>query len=384
MLLDTKTTLAYYVLTSLTLAVLLLVAFRGRFTPSLRLWLACLGSQALGWFFISLQDLPFPWLTTGAGPVMVSLSYSFLIYAVMTFYGCKARRHWPLWPVPLSIAAVVVWHNDASLRQMAINLIFAIQLSSGAVFIISRRDPHRGLRWLMGTSALVACVLLFIRVLYLAEHRDSIPGLLQPSLFQSLTFSIGFVLRLVFTVGFLLLIEVHRYDELTWLAARDSLTGVYNRRTFIELAEAELARSARYKLPVALLLIDLDHFKQINDTHGHQAGDLVLKQFPEVAERCMRSHDFLGRYGGEEFCVLAPDTDAEGAATLAERLRQGLAEHTLQLPDGRSVHVSASIGVACRRGDGNTSLDELLSAADSALYRAKDGGRNRVVVDGPA
>lgn len=380
MLLDTKTTLAYYVLTSLTLAVLLMVAFRGRFTPALKLWLASLLSQAVGWFFISLQDYPFPVLTTVLGPTLVSVAYGFLIHALTVFYDSPPRRYWPYWPIPFALAIVLLFHDNQPLRQMAINFCYTVQVSSGAVFLISRKDPQRGLRWLMATSALMAAVLLFIRILYVISNHGDLPLILQSSPIQSLTFSVGFVLRLIFTCGFLLLIEAHRYDELTWLAARDSLTGVYNRRTFMTLAEAELGRSERHHLPLALLLIDLDNFKQVNDTCGHQAGDQVLQQLRSIAETCMRSHDFLGRYGGEEFCVLTPETDTVGALTLAERLRQGLAEHSILLADGQSIRVTASIGVACRGGNETTSLDLLLSQADRALYQAKNQGRDQVAL----
>jgi diguanylate cyclase (GGDEF)-like protein len=379
-LLDPKTTLAYYVLTSLTLAALLIVAFRGRFTPALRLWLTSLLLQSAGWCFISLQQLPHPWLTTAVGPVLVSTSFSFIVEAVMRFYGQPSKHYWPFWPIPCAVAAVLLWHDVPATRQIALNLCYAFQLTAGALFLLKRKDPHRGLRWLMAGSSFFACVLLFIRVAYLIGNQDDVPALLIASPFQSLTFSVGFVLRLVFTCGFLLLIEAHRNDELTWLAAMDSLTGIYNRRTFINLAETELARSQRHQQPLALLLLDLDHFKLINDTLGHQAGDCILQQLRTIAEPCMRSHDFMGRYGGEEFCILAPETDADGAFILAERLRQALAEHVTLSGNGASIKITASIGVACRTGRESTTLDELLSMADTALYRAKNEGRNRVTL----
>ena len=380
MLLDPKTTLAYYVLTSLTLAALLIVAFRGRFTPALRLWLTSLLLQSAGWCFISLQQLPYPWLTTAIGPVLVSTSFSFIVEAVMRFYGQPSKHYWPFWPIPCAVVAVLLWHDVPATRQIALNLCYAFQLTAGALFLLKRKDPHRGLRWLMAGSSFFACVLLFIRVAYLIGNQDDVPALLIASPFQSLTFSVGFVLRLVFTCGFLLLIEAHRNDELTWLAAMDSLTGIYNRRTFINLAETELARSQRHQQPLALLLLDLDHFKLINDTLGHQAGDCILQQLRTIAEPCMRSHDFMGRYGGEEFCILAPETDADGAFILAERLRQALAEHVTLSGNGASIKITASIGVACRTGRESTTLDELLSMADTALYRAKNEGRNRVTL----
>ena len=381
MLLDTKTTLAYYVITSLTLAVLMLVAFRGRMTPALRLWLGNLLSQALGWFMLTLQEGLGSAITTTIGVTAISLSYAFLTHAIMRFYEVRPSRYWPYWSVPVVLAAALVWYDSASTRQVIINICYAVQLAGGAVFLISRKDKHLGLRGLMAICGAIATVLLFARAGYAAVHFSDVPPLLHSGPMQSLTFSIGFVLRLVFTCGFLLLIESHNHDELTRLATLDSLTGIYNRRTFINLAEAELARSQRNKQPLALMLIDLDHFKAINDTYGHQTGDQVLQQLRTVSESCMRSHDIFGRYGGEEFCIMAPETNREGALILAERLRTALADNPISIRPDLTVCITASIGVACMDGtEKQVRLDELLSRADQALYRAKDAGRNRVVL----
>lgn len=379
MLLDAQTTLAYYVITSLTLAVLILAAFRGRMTDYLWLWLGNLACQILGWFLISLQADVTNSATTVLGPVLVSLSYGFITQAVMLFYGYRPRHHWPFWPTALVLIATGIWSDSLALRQIGLNFGFALQIAFGAIFLLTRRDKHGGLRWLMGGSALIAALLLFARVAYIAAHFDTISAILQNNTLQSLTFSIGFILRLVFTCGFLLLIEAHHHDELTRLATLDSLTGLYNRRTFIALAEAELARSQRHRQPLALLLLDLDFFKTVNDTWGHQAGDRVLTQLKAVAETCIRNHDILSRYGGEEFCLLLPETDQAGALILAERLRQSLGASPIPVNETTTIQVTASIGLVCAAPAPQLyKLDDLLSRADRALYRAKHAGRNRV------
>lgn len=167
--------------------------------------------------------------------------------------------------------------------------------------------------------------------------------------------------------------------ELQRLASTDPLTGVANRRHFLEQVEAELARHQRYGEAGALLMLDLDHFKQVNDTYGHGAGDAVLKAFSELAQDSLRRSDRIGRLGGEEFAILLPDTGAHGAHEFAERLRQRVEENPVDTSAGHVLY-RVSIGIALlSRSD--TTADSLLARADNALYRAKHLGRNRVEIE---
>ncbi|MDX9843684.1 MAG: sensor domain-containing diguanylate cyclase [Aquabacterium sp.] len=166
--------------------------------------------------------------------------------------------------------------------------------------------------------------------------------------------------------------------ELRQLSHRDHLTGLMNRRAFDDLAPAQLAQSERRRWPLALLLFDLDHFKRINDQHGHETGDQVLQHVAQLAQAQLRSGDLLARYGGEEFIALLPDCDVDAALALAERLRQAMQQEPLHLPDGSMLHLSASFGLATRSAGLQASLPELFSRADAALYAAKAQGRNQV------
>jgi diguanylate cyclase (GGDEF)-like protein len=159
------------------------------------------------------------------------------------------------------------------------------------------------------------------------------------------------------------------------LARFDALTGVLSRRALLEVLDTEVERATRYGSALACLMLDLDHFKKFNDTYGHQFGDKVLHQIAQVISGHCRTIDFLGRYGGEEFLVILPETRIDGAATFAERLRSAVAETSLQQNDER---ITVSIGVAeWRIGDGSAS--KLISQADLALFQAKAAGRNRVM-----
>ena len=165
--------------------------------------------------------------------------------------------------------------------------------------------------------------------------------------------------------------------ELEQQAHTDPLTGLNNRRYFYELAEHELVRSRRFGMPLSLLMMDIDHFKQLNDEHGHDAGDAILKKMGTCCLQTLREVDILGRIGGEEFAVMLPGIDGGQALEAAERLRQALAEMVVSLPSGKAVSLTVSIGVSGALG-ANESLDEMLKRADEALYAAKHAGRNCV------
>jgi diguanylate cyclase (GGDEF)-like protein/PAS domain S-box-containing protein len=167
--------------------------------------------------------------------------------------------------------------------------------------------------------------------------------------------------------------------ELTRRAQTDVLTGLNNRRHFYDLAEQELARARRYGKPLALLMLDVDRFKQVNDSYGHHAGDAVLKKLSEVCIAAMREIDVIGRYGGEEFVVLLPETDSHRALEAAERLRHALAEVDVPLAGGDMLRFTVSIGVANLEAT-DADLDSVLRRADKGLYEAKNSGRNRVCV----
>lgn len=159
-------------------------------------------------------------------------------------------------------------------------------------------------------------------------------------------------------------------------AHTDVLTGLANRRRFFEVAEAEISRSRRYETPLSLLMLDIDHFKEVNDAHGHRAGDRVLQQLARTCLEVLRTVDVVGRVGGEEFAILLPETTLEGAVEVAERLREAVGRAEVAREEGVPLRITVSIGVAPLSA--GTNLDTLMSQADAALYEAKHGGRNRV------
>jgi diguanylate cyclase (GGDEF)-like protein len=158
-------------------------------------------------------------------------------------------------------------------------------------------------------------------------------------------------------------------------ATHDGLTGLWNRGAILEILDRELARSARDGRPVCIMLADLDHFKSVNDSHGHLAGDEVLRHAARRMSEVLRPYDAVGRYGGEEFLVVLPGCEARAATTLAKRLRQHVSGHVVPVGEER-LKVTVSLGIVVCAGQGVQSSD-MLRAADDALYRAKAAGRNR-------
>ena len=164
-------------------------------------------------------------------------------------------------------------------------------------------------------------------------------------------------------------------DELQIQATHDSLTGLWNRKATMDALARELVRASREKKPVGLMLADLDHFKQINDTYGHMAGDRVLQEVSTKLKGALRSYDTVGRYGGEEFLIISPGCDETATLRRAEHIRASIASAPVVTPEG-NISLSLSMGAAVALG--TIPQDQILKSADEALYRAKRAGRNRV------
>ena len=165
-------------------------------------------------------------------------------------------------------------------------------------------------------------------------------------------------------------------ETLERLAITDSLTGVYNRRHFFTIIENEILRAVRYKRPLSIIMIDIDHFKEVNDRFGHLVGDQVLAKIAGRVRGALRINDIMGRYGGEEFAILLPETCGEDSELVAERLRESVAERPFQTDQGK-LPITISLGVTCLGEDRDISVERLLDEADKALYQAKNAGRNR-------
>jgi diguanylate cyclase (GGDEF)-like protein len=172
-------------------------------------------------------------------------------------------------------------------------------------------------------------------------------------------------------------------EELRIQATRDFLTGVWNRGMIMRKVHEEIDRASRRSEPIGVVMVDIDHFKQINDTHGHPAGDAVLVEVSRRMQDGIRSYDALGRFGGEEFLIVCPTTDATGVVQLGERLRDVVSSKPIEA-NGQSIRVTVSIGVTAHDCSKSCEIDRFISEADAALYAAKRNGRDRVEVSSNA
>ena len=171
-------------------------------------------------------------------------------------------------------------------------------------------------------------------------------------------------------------VEAQYHEEIYRLTIVDGLTQVHNKRYLYEALERELIRARRHNRLLAVLMFDIDHFKRINDLHGHLAGDFVLKELARIVQSRIRRDEVFARYGGEEFCIILPETMLEGAVELGERLRQQIQDHTFVFQQDK---IKATISVGCAvLTDEDRNAGELLKRADERLYEAKNSGRNRV------
>ncbi|WP_051901468.1 sensor domain-containing diguanylate cyclase [Methylotenera sp. L2L1] len=167
-------------------------------------------------------------------------------------------------------------------------------------------------------------------------------------------------------------------DHLTQQADHDHLTGLANRRFLMRQANLELERAKRYQYPFSVFMLDIDHFKNINDEHGHSTGDVVLKQLSSLMKAILRESDFITRFGGEEFAVLLPESDLEAAILIADRLRQAVQNYHFRLHDDLVISLTISIGIACAK-EAEYDFEQLIQKSDERLYQAKLLGRNQVI-----
>lgn len=214
-------------------------------------------------------------------------------------------------------------------------------------------------------------------------------GVLPHATFLSRSAQEGYVTTFLVTIVSLLLVAAYGIGRIGWMLHRaqqelatasvtDEMTGLFNHRHFVQRLEEEVRRSERYGHPTGLILIDLDHFKRVNDRHGHVVGDQALRHAADLLRDGVRRIDLPCRYGGEEFAIILPETPLAQAVLLAERLRAAVAGSAVALPDGGILTITLSAGVAAFPSPGLAGGLDLVRAADACLYRAKGEGRNRV------
>jgi diguanylate cyclase (GGDEF)-like protein len=290
--------------------------------------------------------------------------------------------------VAVALAGITLCHYvypSFLLRTAIVSVFYAIACSAIGVAIFRARAAWTS-RYAYVFSGVMAFVVAFgqaARGVIQAVLPSAPASLLEPSAWSLTVLSISTFVMPVLTLGPLMIVHSKMIAKYEYAANRDFLTGAWSRRAFWEVAARVIERARRLHRGLTLLTMDVDHFKRINDAYGHAEGDEVLKEMVLAVESRMRSIDYFGRIGGEEFAVLLPDTSLEGARVLAERLRAGLAEDQACKPAAGPLsaprNYTLSMGLAqLRPAD---TFHDLMQRADTALYQAKESGRNRVVCE---
>jgi len=358
---------------------LILLVMRGHPVP--RLWAASLWAGALGTTLLGLQGQMPELLSIVGRNAFAVLGSVLLLCGVALHVGRRA----PLRPALVLAGGYmlcIVWFSvvtpDLGIR-LALYSLLVLLWKGWEVWLLLRHAPadiRRSCR--IAAVVFVLDALLFLVRALLPVAPGAGGDILRAGLPMNVTYVGSLIVMMGHTFALVLLIVERQMVDLRRLARRDGLTGLLNRTALMDDGRGQLAQCQLRRLPFAVLLLDLDHFKRVNDTHGHQAGDAVLHHMARTLQRNLRGRDsLLGRYGGEEFVLLLPATSLEQAQALAERLRAALEACPLDSDIG-PIAATTSIGVAA---DVDATLERLLARADAALYRAKAAGRNRVVCD---
>ncbi len=345
---------------------------------------------ALGSLYISLglastyiQDGPTynTWFLISAASLLAG-GLGLQLNGIQTFKTgrCNKRVPWVLAGLMfIQNTWFVIIDPDIHARVIANSLLYALGNAACAQALFIRvNQPLRTAYWFTGASFAIFATLLFVRAITVFNAQPDTYSLYSPAAFNTASVFIGIMSEMCVTFGFVLMLNSRLAAELQQLALLDPLTGALNRRSLEQEADRLSARCTRTGDTMAVMMIDLDNFKSINDRYGHPFGDDVLIHLTEVAQKVIRRDDYFARYGGEEFCILLPSTSEKDAWILAERLRQTYADMMMKF-DGKILHSTISIGVSDSLHVG-VEFTLLIAAADQAMYIAKQEGRNRVML----
>jgi diguanylate cyclase (GGDEF)-like protein len=381
--LDVRSVMLVGVLLSALTVVLLAQA--GRAFPEerrrhLRIWTVGLMLQPGAWALLATRGLVPDMVSIPLGNGLLLMGFAEMCRAVRGFQDLPERRGlW--WGV---VAAVVgglvlfaeVWPNYSA--RVLVNSSAAMVLLGGIAWSLSPAFGRGGFTAarLTGYFALVGVAVAAWRFCEHALWPRAAGSLLEAGPSDLVVFVYACVGVMFLSLGFVLMHTERAYEDLRRLASVDALTGVLARSGLNDQGLRLMAESRRHGRPLSVLLMDMDHFKSVNDSLGHQAGDNLLRHLAERARLVLRGEDALARLGGDEFVALLPGTDAAGARVVAERLREALGQVHMRF-HGEEVPAPLSIGVAQLRPD-DESLEALLKRADQAMYRAKRAGGDRV------
>lgn len=384
MSLDIRTTVMIAALLALIVGASLRYALRdypASLLPSIRLWILGILLLPTGWMLYGLRSNIPDLLAIVVANGLLALAFAKQVEAVRCFVGRPVNRaliYAPVVAVVLCELAFTYVMPSMRLRGVTVSAIIGVQLASAVMALMWQGQPRRRSHLLTAAAFSALALALFARAANESLSAQALSAPFASSPMQTVAFGLAAVFPVAATLGFLLMCNDRLHQELKHHASVDTLTGINNRRTLDELATGAIARALQNNERLAMLMLDADHFKHINDVHGHEGGDEALRILSEVLRRSLHTDAMAGRVGGEEFVVVLPQADEPSARASAERLRAAI-EDTVFHIRGERVPLRVSIGIAMiEDGDDFASL---LRRADQAMYAAKRAGRN--CVQGP-
>ncbi len=383
MQLDIRTLFFVAVAASMLLGALTLAFADGREdTRDMRAWGVGTLLWGLGLGLITLRDFIPAWISIDAGNTLVILGHLVWLHGLNLF---ARRRSEPA--VFIALLAVgagsTLWFHYAmpslQVRTAGVSAVLAAVFLLGARTMASHLPSGRGIAARVTIASLLMGGALHALRAATIFHGAYTDDLMAPGNgIDGLLLVGSIVTNIASVMGLMWAHEERGRMALRHLSTHDPLTGLINRGALDAEFEREASRAARKRAPYSLLMLDIDHFKRVNDAYGHPAGDQVLREIAVRLTALLRPHDSIGRYGGEEFAVLVPDSRPEAALQVAERMRAAVQGTRFPL-GGDTVEITISIGVASS-SDRHAGWEALLAAADRALYEAKAAGRNRVIL----
>ena len=354
---------------------------RAQLRDGMAYWAAGLACNTAVYVLFLLRGQVSDVLSIVLANVLVAGLYALFTEGVLQFQKRKPRR-WLIWsPVLVTavlFAALISWQ---AARMVVGSVVFSAQATVIVVCLLQRRNTTVGVGQYFVVAGFLMMVAGFVfQLLVMLLRTDEVRSIMTPHPAQTVVFLMSAISLVVVSLGLIVMTKERADERNHHLAMRDELTGLLNRRSLLESLAQQLSAAKRHGQPLALLMVDIDFFKRVNDTHGHLSGDKVLKTMASTVAQRTRVQDVLGRFGGEEFLVILPNTTVQGASQLAETLRESVAATPFQAVSGEPISITVSIGLCALSQLTDPQCDDLIGAADQALYRAKAAGRNRVDV----
>ncbi|MNR76057.1 putative diguanylate cyclase YdaM [compost metagenome] len=369
-------------LLSLAMAIVLGSLLRSA-VPGVQEWFASNMMVVISLPLLALRDLIPDFISIVIANSVLALAAAYYFVGCARFVGRPTRWGLLISCILVLAAGLIIWRyaiNSIPVRVLIMTSFFTVICISAAVVLLRHRPPHRHPYnyWFAAILALIFAACQITRGIYFITLDVPSNTMMFDTFWNIVLMVIGAVTLPTMTMAAVMLTHDAMLGNLEDAANHDHLTEALSRKRLEAVAREQIMRAGKFARPLSLLIIDLDHFKRINDTYGHAGGDEVLREFARMTRASLRDGDALGRLGGEEFGILLPNTDSAGALAIARRLREESEEHLISGAFGE-CHYSISVGIATWR-EGET-FDRLSVRADRALYTAKNAGRNRVLVD---